>query len=79
MYAILAAQFTLVNTADILVKDFIPTWGCPKSLPSNHGRDISPELLLAVCKPMGMWKMTTSVYHPRSYDGKERVNHTMRI
>ena len=44
MYGITAAQFTAVGTADILVNDFIPKWGCPRSLLTDNGRQFSSEL-----------------------------------
>lgn len=38
IYSNIAARFTAVGTADILVNDVIPKWGCRKSLLSDNGR-----------------------------------------
>ena len=37
MYAVEAAQFTTAGTADILVNQYIPLWGCPVTLISDNG------------------------------------------
>ena len=77
MYAVCAAQFTAVGTADIVVNDYIPKWGCPKSLLSDNGRQFCSELSSAVCRMMGIRKLTTSAYHAMGNGGTERVNRTM--
>lgn len=77
MYPIAAAQFTAVGNANILVNDFIPKWGCPKSLLSDNGRQFFCELLRAGWELMGMRKLPIRTHHPMGNGGMERVNHTM--
>ena len=77
MYAVCAAQFTAVGTANILVNDYIPKWGCPKSLLTDNGRQFCSELSSAVCRMMGIRKLTTSAYHVMGNGGTERDNRTM--
>ena len=77
MYAVCAAKFTARGTADILVNDYIPKWGCPKSLLTDNGRQFCSELSSALCRLLGIRKLTTSAYHAMGNGGTERVNHTM--
>lgn len=77
MYAVCAAKFTAVGTADILVNDYIPKWGCPRSVLTDNGRQFCSELSSAVCRMMGIRKLTTSAYHAMGNGGTERVNRTM--
>ena len=77
MYAVTASEFTAAGTADILVNDYIPRWGCPKSMLTDNGRQFCSELSRAVCKMLGIRKLTTSAYHVMGNGGTERVNHTM--
>ena len=48
MYAVCAAQFTAVGTADILVNDYIPKWSYPKSFLTDNGRQFCSALSSAV-------------------------------
>ena len=59
MYAVPASEFTAAGTADILVNDYIPKWGCPKSMLTDNGRRFCSELSRAVCKTLGIRKLTT--------------------
>ena len=77
MHAVTAAEFSAASTADILVNDYIPKWGCPKSMLTDNGRQVCSELSRAVCKVLGIRKLTTSAYHAMGNGGTERVNHTM--
>lgn len=78
MYAVTAAQSTVVSIFDILVKDLIPKWRFPESLQSDNGRHLSSELLRTLYKLMRMSKLITSAYQPRGNRGTERVNHPWR-
>lgn len=71
------AQFAAVGTADILVNDFIPKWGFPKSLRLIKLETFFIFFLRAVCKLMGMRKLITSAYDPMGNDSTEQVDNTM--
>ena len=77
MFAVTAAEFTAEGTANILVKRFIPLWGCPSTLLSDNGLQFCAQLAIAVYKLLVAHKLTTSAYHPSGNGGVERVNHTM--
>ena len=37
MFAVTAAEFTAEGTANILVNQYIPLWGCPRTILSDYG------------------------------------------
>ena len=77
MFAVTAAEFTGEDTANILVNRYIPLWGCPSTLLSDNGPQVCAQLATAVCKLLGIHKLTTRAYHPSENGGVELVNHTM--
>ncbi|CAB1101426.1 unnamed protein product [Ectocarpus sp. CCAP 1310/34] len=77
MYAVTAAEFTAEGTADVLVNQYIPLWGCPLSLLSDNGSQFCSKLSQAVYARLAIRKVATSSYHPNGNGGVERVNHTM--
>lgn len=54
MYAVCIAQFTALGTADILVNDCIPNWGCSKSLLTDNGMQLCSGLSSAVRRMLGI-------------------------
>ena len=76
MFAVTAAEFRAEGTANILVNRFIPLWGCPSTLLSDNGLHFCAQLATDVYKPLGIHKLTTSIYHPSGNGGVERLNHT---
>ena len=76
-FAVTAAEFRAEGTANILVNRFIPLWGCPSTLLSDNGLQFCAQLATAVYKPLGIHKVTTSIYHPSGNGGVERVSHTL--
>eukprot|EP00752_Nemacystus_decipiens_P004782 g4353.t1 len=77
MFPVTQAQFTAEGTADILVHQYIPLWGCPVSLLSDNAKHFSSKLPDAIHKRLGINEVHTSAYHPESNGGTERANHTM--
>ena len=77
MYTVSAAELTVEGTTDILVKKYIPPWGCLASLFSDKGRQSCSKLPFAVYKLPGMRKIATTAYHLSGKVGVERVNRTM--
>ena len=77
MYAVTAAECTAEGTANIIINQYIPLWGCPRRILSDNGRRFYPELSQAVYKLLGVWKITTKSYHPNGNGGVERVNLTV--
>ena len=77
MYGVAAAQFTAVGTADMLIDQYIPLWGCPVTLISDNGLRFTASLSNAIYELLGTNKTSTSSYHPCTNGGVERVNHSM--
>ena len=77
MFAVAAAEFPAEATANIFVNRFIPLWGCPSTLLSDNRLQFCAQLATAVYKLLGVYKLTTSAYHPSGNGGVERINHTM--
>ena len=70
-------MFTAEGTANILVNQYIPLWGCPRTILSDNGLQFCSKLSQAVYQLFGVHKLATSSYHPNCNGGVERVNHTM--
>ena len=77
MFPVTVAEFTAEGTATILVNQYIPLWGCPRTILSDNGLRFCSKLSQAVYQLLGMHKLATSSYHPNCNGGVERVNHTM--
>ena len=79
MFPVTAAEFTAEGTANILVNlnQYIPLWGYPRTILSEHGLQFCSKLSQAVYQLLGMHKLDTSSYHPNCNGSVERVNHTM--
>ena len=77
MFPVTAAEFTAEGTANILVNQYTPLWGCPRTKLSDNGLPFWSKLSQAVYQLLGVHKLATSSYHPNCNGGVERVNHTM--
>ena len=77
MFAVSAENFTAAGTADILLNEYIPLWGCPVTLLSTNGQQFTSKLATIVYDRVGIRKVNTSAYHPCTNGGVERVNHVL--
>ena len=77
MFPVTDAEFTEEGRANILVNQYIPLWGCPRTILSDNGLQFCAKLSQAVHQLLGVHKLATSSYHPNCNGGIERVNHTM--
>ena len=77
MFPVTAAEFTAEGTANILVNKYILLWVCPRTLLSDNGLQFCSTLSQAVYQLLGVRKLATSSYHPKSNGGVQPVNHTM--
>ena len=77
MIPVTAAEFTAEDTVNILVNQYIPLWGCPRTLLSDNGLQFCSKLSQATYHLLGARKLATSSYHPNRNAGVERVNHTI--
>ena len=77
MFAVSAENFTAAGTADILLNEYIPLWGCPVTLLSDNGFQFISKLATIVYDRVGIRKVNTSAYHPCTNGGVARVNHVL--
>ena len=77
MLAVTVGEFTAEGTANILINQYIPLWGCPRSIFSDNGLQVCSKLSQAVYKLFGVQKIATSSYRPNGNGGVERVKYTM--
>ena len=48
IFSVTAAKFTAEGTANILVNQYIPLWGCPRTILSDNGLRFCSKLSQAV-------------------------------
>ena len=77
VFPVSAAEFTAEGTANILVNQYIPLWGCPRTILSDNGLQFCSKRSQAVYQLLGVHNLATSSYHPNCKGVVERVNHTM--
>ena len=65
MFTVTAAEFIAEGTANILISQYIPLWGCPRSILSDNRLQICSKLSHAVSKFLGVREIATSSYHPK--------------
>ena len=76
-YAFTQDERTAEAIAQIFVEWCIPLWGCPHTLVFDNGSEFKTRLSLAIYKLMIICKIATTVFHPKSNGGVERVNHSL--
>ena len=77
MFPVTATEFTAEGSANILVNQYIPLWGCSRTILSDNGLQFCSKISQAAYQLLGVHKLATSSYHPNCNGGVERVNHTM--
>lgn len=77
MYAVTGADFTADGTANILVHECLPLWGCPVYLMSENRNLFCSTLSQAVYKPLALCQIPTSSYHHIGNRVIERFIYTM--
>ena len=63
--------------ADLLINEIICRYGCPRMIVSDNASIFVSELILTICKMMGIAKASISSYHPESNGQVERMNRTL--
>ena len=68
---------TAAGTADVVLNEYIPLWGCPVTLPSDTGHNFTSKLANVVYDRLGIHNLNTSAYHLCTNGGVKRVNHVL--
>ena len=77
MFPVTAAEFTGEGTANILVNQYIPLWGCLRTILSDNGLKFCCKRSQAVHQLLGVRKKATTSSRSNCNESVERVNHTM--
>ena len=64
--------------ARLLAEEVIPCFGVPESLLSDRGTHLLPNLMVDLCKMLGITKLNTTAYHPQCDGAVERFNRTLK-
>ena len=67
-----------LRIACLLVEEVIPNFGVPESLLSDRGTNFLSNLILDLCKMLGISKLNTTAYHPQCDGAVERFNRTLK-
>ena len=68
-FAAIAAEFTAEGTANILVNEYIPLRGFPRTIVSDNGLLFCSKLLHALYQLLGVCKLATTSYNPNGNGG----------
>ena len=68
---------TTLTIAKLLVEQIIPWHGVPKELLSDHGPAFLLKVMCDVCCLLGVHKLNTSAYHPRTDGLVKHFNRTL--
>lgn len=69
---------TAASVAQAIVQHVILRHGPPKTLLTDQGTNFESFLMMEVCKLLGMNKVRTSPFHPRTDGQTERANRTIK-
>ena len=64
--------------ARLLAEEVIPCFGVPECLLSDRGTNLLSNLMLDLCKMLGVTKLNTTAYHPQCDGAVERFNRTLK-
>ena len=64
--------------ARLLAEEVIPWFGVPESLLSDRGTNLLSNLMVDLCKMLGVTKLNTTAYHPQCDGAVERFNRTLK-
>ena len=64
--------------ARLLAEEVIPNFGVPESLLSDRGTNFLSNLILDLCKMLGISELNTTAYHPQCDGAVERFNRTLK-
>lgn len=67
-----------LTVGDKVVNEFICTFGVPKQIHTDQGREFESELFSVLCKKLGIEKTRTTPYRPQSDGLVERFNRTLQ-
>ena len=76
--AFVTNKHTAHTTARVLYNSFFSVFGFPQKLMSNQGTEFTGDMIVAMCKLLGIEKIRTMPYHPQTNGSAERVHQTLQ-
>ena len=64
--------------ARLVAEEVIPLFGVPECLLSDRGTNLLSNLMMELCKILGIKKLNTTAYHPQCDGAVERFNRTLK-
>ena len=64
--------------ARLIVEEVFPVFGVPECLLSDRGTNLLSNLMIDLCKMLGVTKLNTTSYHPQCDGAVERFNRTLK-
>ncbi len=64
--------------ARLIAEEVVPMWGVPECLLSDRGTNLLSNLMMDLCRMLGITKLNTTAYHPQCDGAVERFNRTLK-
>jgi hypothetical protein len=71
-------ETTSEKIAEVLVREFIPRFGCPQAFLTDQGSNFNSDFMTEFYRIMQSKKLTTTAYHPQCNGLTEQVNGTIK-
>ena len=75
--AFVTNNHTAHTMARVLYNNF-SVFGFPEKLMSDQGTEFTGDMIVAMCKLLGIEKIRTMLYHPQTNGSAERVHQTLQ-
>ena len=75
-FAVLDKKTTRI--ARLVAEEVIPLFGVPECLLSDRGTNLLSNLMMELCKILGIKKLNTTTYHPQCDGAVERFNRKLK-
>ena len=66
------------TVADVLYRQWITKYGCPKQLHSDQGGEFTSKLFQEMCSKLRMDQTRTAAYRPQPNDFEDRSNRSLQ-
>ena len=76
--AFVTNNHTAHTMALVLYNNFFSVFGFPQKLMSDQGTEFTGDVIVAMCKLLGIEKIRTTPYHPQTNGSAERVHQTLQ-
>lgn len=71
-------DITARNVANNTAREWMPRFGTPATITTDHGRQFESKLFVKMAELLGAHKYRTTAYYPQSNDTVERWHKTLK-